>query len=112
MTDYYELLQVRDNASPEVIEAAYRRLARMYHPDVNNGPDDPALVPFASLIAMIMKDHMDGKVDPVAKRLVDDLKDGQGEAYLLDPTIPMRNTRPVDLKNALKLAMNPCRIDI
>ena len=33
--DYYEILQVSPKAGPEVIDAAYRRLARRYHPDVN-----------------------------------------------------------------------------
>ena len=36
---YYQILQVDPAASPEVIEAAYRRLARIYHPDVNSSPD-------------------------------------------------------------------------
>ena len=31
--DYYEILQVHPKAEPEVISAAYRRLAQMYHPD-------------------------------------------------------------------------------
>ena len=30
----YEILQVDPRAEPEVLEAAYRRLARKYHPDV------------------------------------------------------------------------------
>lgn len=34
MRDYYDILQVSPNAEPEVIGAAYRRLARKYHPDV------------------------------------------------------------------------------
>ncbi len=33
--NYYEVLQVSPGAEPEVIEAAYRRLARKYHPDVD-----------------------------------------------------------------------------
>ena len=33
--DLYEILQVHHAAEPEVVEAAYRRLARKYHPDVN-----------------------------------------------------------------------------
>jgi len=37
--DYYRVLQVDPQAEPEVIEAAYRRLARKYHPDVNRSPD-------------------------------------------------------------------------
>ncbi len=37
--DYYKILQVDPLAEAEVIEAAYRRLARKYHPDVYSGPD-------------------------------------------------------------------------
>lgn len=37
--DYYKILQVDPLAEEEVIEAAYRRLARKYHPDVYSGPD-------------------------------------------------------------------------
>ena len=33
MTDPYEILQVHRKADPEVIRAAYRALARKYHPD-------------------------------------------------------------------------------
>lgn len=36
---YYQSLQVDSEASEEVIEVAYRRLARMYHPDLNKFPD-------------------------------------------------------------------------
>lgn len=37
--DYYKLLQVDVEADPEMIEAAYRRLARRYHPDLNKSPE-------------------------------------------------------------------------
>ena len=30
--DWYEILQVHESAEPEVIEAAYKRLVRKYHP--------------------------------------------------------------------------------
>jgi GGDEF domain-containing protein len=36
--DYYMILQVHPSAEPEIIKSAYRRLAQMYHPDVNRDP--------------------------------------------------------------------------
>lgn len=36
--DFYKTLQVDPEADAEVIEAAYRRLARKYHPDVHPSP--------------------------------------------------------------------------
>lgn len=36
--DYYEILQIHPLAEPEVIEAAYRKLAQKYHPDVSASP--------------------------------------------------------------------------
>jgi len=42
--NYYELLQVSPNASKEVIEAAYRRLARIYHPDHGGSTEQMAML--------------------------------------------------------------------
>jgi curved DNA-binding protein CbpA len=40
--DPYEILQVHQAAVPEVIEAAYRTLARLHHPDRTDDPDADA----------------------------------------------------------------------
>jgi curved DNA-binding protein CbpA len=37
--DLYGILQVAPHAEPEVIEAAWKRLSKKYHPDVNKAPD-------------------------------------------------------------------------
>jgi hypothetical protein len=39
---YYQVLQVDPAADPEVIDAAFRRLARKYHPDTSTEPDAAA----------------------------------------------------------------------
>jgi curved DNA-binding protein CbpA len=39
VSDPYKILQVDSEAEIEVIEAAYRRLARKYHPDVSDTPE-------------------------------------------------------------------------
>lgn len=40
--DYYQILQVHHDASPEVIKAAYRKLCTLYHPDVSKNEREEA----------------------------------------------------------------------
>ncbi len=39
MENYYEILEISENASQDVIERVYKLLAKKYHPDLN--PDNP-----------------------------------------------------------------------
>ncbi len=40
MTDYYDILEVQKNADEKEIRSAFRKLARKYHPDLNQGDKD------------------------------------------------------------------------
>lgn len=42
MKDYYKILQVAPDASTEVIQMAYKALAKKYHPDLNPGQEEAA----------------------------------------------------------------------
>ncbi|MFN2515960.1 MAG: J domain-containing protein [Pyrinomonadaceae bacterium] len=42
MTDYYKILGVRRTASKSEVKSAYRKLARLRHPDVNGGSESAA----------------------------------------------------------------------
>ncbi|MBI4298731.1 MAG: hypothetical protein HY666_03125 [Chloroflexi bacterium] len=73
--------------------------------------DDPAPAGIAMLISGMIKDPFDDKLGRLAKRLIAELPDGIGEVYLMDPAVPLQESERLDLKTALKLAINPCRID-
>ena len=38
LENYYDILGVSRDATPDEIRAAYRRLAKQYHPDINSDP--------------------------------------------------------------------------
>jgi len=40
LPDYYAILEVSTSASLEQIKQSYRRLVRLYHPDINRGSMD------------------------------------------------------------------------
>lgn len=46
--NYYEILEISQHASPEVVKAAYKSLMQRYHPDRN--PDNPEIAERASQI--------------------------------------------------------------
>lgn len=55
-SDLYAVLQVHESAEPEVIEAAYKRLVRKYHPDVSASPDATAVMQRLNYAYAVMSD--------------------------------------------------------
>jgi curved DNA-binding protein len=60
-TDYYEILGVTRSASPEEIKAAYRRLARRFHPDASSEPGAEDRFKEVTLAYQVLRD-MDQRV--------------------------------------------------
>jgi len=57
VADLYKILQVDPCAEPEVIEAAYRRLARKYHPDVSDAPNAAEIMRDLNMAYEILSDE-------------------------------------------------------
>jgi len=54
--DHYKVLQIDPEAEDEVVQAAYRRLARKYHPDVADSPEAAARMAAINAAWAILKD--------------------------------------------------------
>ena len=89
MRDPYEVLQVRRRAEPEVIRAAFRALARKYHPDF--GGDSARMVEITEAYAVL------GNVDRRA-------------AFDAQPTMP-QDPRSTDQATTPQAAWQPTRSD-
>ena len=77
--DYYALLGISKNAEEKEIKAAYRKLARKYHPDVNPG-DNAAEERFKEI-----SEANDVLSDPEKRRKYDQFGD-QWKAYSQNPS--------------------------
>ena len=75
--DYYKVLGVANNASPDDIKKAYRKLARKYHPDLNPN-DDEAKKKFQEI-----NEANEVLTDPEKRKKYDQYGENwkQGEAY-------------------------------
>jgi hypothetical protein len=53
---FYKILEVDTEASPDIVEAAYRRLARRYHPDLNTSANATAQMQELNLAYATLRD--------------------------------------------------------
>ena len=66
--NYYDILQVNKNASPEIIEKAYKTLAKKYHPDLQDNSNKKQ----AEEILKEINEAYETLSDPEKKRLYDE----------------------------------------
>jgi curved DNA-binding protein CbpA len=67
--DPYKVLQVDSEAEDEVIQAAYRRLAQKYHPDVASGPEAAARMAAINVAWEVLRDPGRRAAFDLARRL-------------------------------------------
>jgi curved DNA-binding protein CbpA len=67
--DPYKILQVDSEAEDEVIQAAYRRLAQKYHPDVATGPGAEARMAGINAAWEVLRDPARRAAHDLARRL-------------------------------------------
>jgi curved DNA-binding protein CbpA len=67
--DPYKILQVDSEAEDEVIQAAYRRLAQKYHPDVAGSPDAAARMAAINAAWEVLRDPTRRAAHDLARRL-------------------------------------------
>src|SRR3990172_6489620 len=89
-TDHYKVLQVDPEAEAEVVQAAYRRLARKYHPDVAESPEAAARMAAINAAWAVLK-------DPARRAAYDTQRAGAGHAgatrpHAAPPSVPHRHT--------------------
>ena len=69
--DWYQVLQVHPSAEPEVIAAAYKRLARKYHPDLNASSDATEMMQRLNDAYSVLRDpHKRATYDRVRRQRV------------------------------------------
>src|SRR5262249_59337592 len=83
----YEILQVDPRAEPEVLEAAYRRLARKYHPDVSGTDDSAQRMKELNAAYQVLKDPVKRADYDRALLDPDDLDGVAGHAFEPEPVV-------------------------
>ena len=92
LPDFYEVLQVRPDADQATIRAAYRRLAKLYHPDFNQDPDAALRMQEVNAAYEVLGDRVKRRSYDAA-RAVQLVLAGEAAARW-DPAPPSQRERP------------------
>jgi len=104
----YEILQVDPRAEPEVLEAAFRRLARKYHPDVSPSVDSVERMKDLNAAYQVLRDP--GRRADYDRALLDPEDGWRGEAsgWATEPE-PMVQTWLTCRQHSAEPAVATCR---
>ncbi|HEY7680551.1 MAG TPA: DnaJ domain-containing protein, partial [Terriglobia bacterium] len=95
--DYYSILKVSSNATPEKIRAAYRRLAKQRHPDAGGSAAEFRALQeaYAILSDPESRRKYDAQRAPAARRSVRRASPGRSRARFVEPLIPSQPPDPL-----------------
>jgi curved DNA-binding protein CbpA len=97
LPDYYSILKVSSNATPEKIRAAYRRLAKQRHPDAGGTAAEFRALreAYAILSEPESRRKCDAQRAPAARRSVRRASPGRSRARFVEPLIPSQPPDPL-----------------
>jgi curved DNA-binding protein len=96
-TDYYEILGLTRSATPDEIKAAYRRLARQFHPDMSPDPAAEDRFKEITLAYQVLRDsekRVRYDLEAMERELAATERELSAESGAADPTIHLGDTLP------------------
>src|ERR1700746_3943766 len=85
---YYDILQVSPTAEPEVIQAAYKRLAFKYHPDRNSNPGSQEMMRLLNEAYRILSDAKRRAAYDAKRQATTSKQTSEGAQANADPAMP------------------------
>ncbi|MCX8029430.1 MAG: DnaJ domain-containing protein [Brevinematales bacterium] len=84
--NYYEILDVDFGASIEEIKASFRKLAKKYHPDLNNGKDTKDFKIILEAYKILSDDKLRSNYDKEYLKRITPLKKFKNTTNIIDPS--------------------------
>ena len=104
--EYYEILQVHPSAEPEVIEAAYKKLAQKYHPDVDKSPQATEKMKMINVAHDVLSNPKHREQYDSERPNKEIRPSGKPKPIVDPPEILFKNVTPGTIKTASFLVIN------